>query len=99
MISLFVVVLIVKFISKLRFPAHTSIFLYIESVFVFMTNGSLSVENVSPKAGGIEKLYEILLLRQKQHSLISDVFKLQDWPFQNTLGNYYKLKTFFILVP
>ena len=51
------------------------------------------------KVAEIEKLYKILLLRQKQQSLITDFFKLQDWPFRHTLKDYYKLKTIFFLVP
>ena len=37
------------------------------------------------KVAEIEKLYEISLLKQNQQSLITDFFKLKDWPFINTL--------------
>ena len=42
-------------------------------------------EKMEKKVAEIEKLYEISLLKQNQQSLITDFFKLKDWPFINTL--------------
>ena len=54
-------------------------------------------QKMQKKVAEIEKLYEISLLKQKQQSLITDFFKLQDCPFKHTLKEYYKLKMFFLV--
>ena len=56
-------------------------------------------QKMRKKVAEIEKLYEISLLKQKQQSFITVFFKLKDWPFKQTLKDYYKLKTLFFLVP